>query len=1225
MIQWNCRSLRTNFTDLDILLKEFSPAVVCLQETFQSDNNIVKFRHYTQYFKNSTKQDGTPSGGVAVLARNSVPQSPIITNSTLQAAAVRITLHRPFTICTLYLPPNAPVSLYDLTDLLHQLPPPVVLMGDFNAHSPLWGNGSLDNKGKIVEDFAAVANLCILNNKSPTYIHPATGSKTSIDLTITDPSLVLDFSWSVYDDLLGSDHFPIILKSSGHRSEPTFQRWKLHKGDWGSFRDHCEKELTINNLSQLPNSITTFTKQLLDIADKTIPKTNPNSCRMRKPWFTDECRKVVANRKRALHAFSQNATMQNLNQFKIARAIARKTIRTAKRQSWQAYVSNLNSNTSSKKVWDMIRKISGKSCHQPIKHLQINNTLITGASDIANALANKFSENSSTQHYSTNFKQHKAAAEKRTINFSSDNLEDYNLPFSTTELTDAICCAVDSSPGPDNVHYQFLKHLPHTSLSLLLSMLNSIWVNGVFPAAWHEATVVAIPKPDKDHSDPVNYRPIALTSCLCKTIERMVNNRLTHYLETNNIISNIQSGFRKQRCTTDQLLKLESYIRDGMANGQHVVAVFFDLEKAYDTTWKYGILADLHSAGLRGRLPTFISNFLSNRTFKVRLGSTLSDLSCQETGVPQGCILSVTLFALKINSITRCITPGIDASLYVDDFMACARSKQMRSVERQLQLCINNLQQWADENGFKFSKTKTVCVHFCNKRKLHPDPSLCLYNAPIPVVTQTKFLGMIFDNKLSFVPHLQNLRTKCNKAMNILKVVSHRDWGGDSQTLLKLYRSLIRSKLDYGCIAYNSARISYLSMLEPIQNHALRLCLGAFRTSPVESLQVEANEPPLEFRRNKLSLQYLVKLKSNASNPNSHIAFEPQFSELYDQKQHLIQPFGLRMRKVVFESRLDLSVIAHRQLASMSPWTLKSPKISFVLHTENKTVANPTVMKMEFDCYLSEHLDSTHIYTDGSKTNAGVAAAAICDGRLFVCRLPSEASIFSAEAKALTFALEIIRDTNQKKFMVFTDSMSCLQAILNRKLENPFILEIVEKCHALVTMKKEITFCWIPSHVGIVGNEKADKAAKMALQLDVSGNVKLPYTDLKQSITKHFTKIWQEKWSQTPLNKLRSIKPLLGLTKLGNHVNRRDETVLYRARIGHTYLTHSFLLKRENAPECNACHCTQTVQHVLIDCPYYAPVRSKHFTVNSLQELFQNVQIKTIVNFLKEVNLYDKF
>ena len=105
----------------------------------------------------------------------------------------------------------------------------------------------------------------------------------------------------------------------------------------------------------------------------------------------------------------------------------------------------------------------------------------------------------------------------------------------------------------------------------------------------------------------------------------MVNGRLVFYLESNNLISDLQSGFRKQRWTTDQFVRLETWVREGLANREHVAAILFDLEKAYDTTWKYGILVDLFEAGLRGCLPTFISKFLENRHFRVRVGSTLSD------------------------------------------------------------------------------------------------------------------------------------------------------------------------------------------------------------------------------------------------------------------------------------------------------------------------------------------------------------------------------------------------------------------------------------------------------------------------------------------------------------------------------------------------------------------------------------------------------------------------
>ena len=177
------------------------------------------------------------------------------------------------------------------------------------------------------------------------------------------------------------------------------------------------------------------------------------------------------------------------------------------------------------------------------------------------------------------------------------------------------------------------------------------------------------------------------------------------------------------------------------------MSVFFDLEKAYDTTWKYGILRDLHEAGLRGRLPDFISKFLNERSFRVRVGSCFSDLYDQEMGVPQGAILSVTLFILKINSIIKCLPVGVRGSLYVDDFCICFRSKSLIAIERQIQRCLNGIQKWADENGFQFSKSKTVCMHFSQLRSGNVDPDLKLYGAAIPVVNEFKFLGLIFDEE----------------------------------------------------------------------------------------------------------------------------------------------------------------------------------------------------------------------------------------------------------------------------------------------------------------------------------------------------------------------------------------------------------------------------------------------------------------------------------------------
>ena len=189
----------------------------------------------------------------------------------------------------------------------------------------------------------------------------------------------------------------------------------------------------------------------------------------------------------------------------------------------------------------------------------------------------------------------------------------------------------------------------------------------------------------------------------------------------------------------------------------------------------------------------------------------------------------------------------------------------MHTIERQLQV-LNNLSKWSSENGFKYFKTKTKCMHFCQSRKLHLDPELTL-DVQIEVVPEFKFLGLLFDSKLSFIPHINYLNNKCQKALNLLRVSSSMDWGADRKVLLRSYRSLVRSKLDCGCIVHGSAPQSYLRKLDSIHNQGLRLALGDFRTSPVNSLYAEANEPSLNFRRKKLSVQYYLKVKIKSRQP----------------------------------------------------------------------------------------------------------------------------------------------------------------------------------------------------------------------------------------------------------------------------------------------------------------------------------------------------------------------
>ena len=226
--------------------------------------------------------------------------------------------------------------------------------------------------------------------------------------------------------------------------------------------------------------------------------------------------------------------------------------------------------------------------------------------------------------------------------------------------------------------------------------------------------------------------------------------------------------------------------------------------------------------------------------------------------------------------------------LYVDDFAIYYSSSHMPSIERKLQQSLNRLGRCCDENGFKLSPTKTMCVQFCHLLKLHLDPELYLNGTQIPTIGEAKFLGLLFDSKFSFSPHITSLKSICTMSLDLITVLSNTTWGADRKVLLRLYRALIRSKLDYGFIVYGSARPSYIKRLDTVHNQGLRVCLGAFRTSPVLSLYVEANEPRLGMRRTCLSLQYCVKLMSNEVNPACLAVFQSDIVATYEAKERAI-------------------------------------------------------------------------------------------------------------------------------------------------------------------------------------------------------------------------------------------------------------------------------------------------------------------------------------------------
>ena len=271
ILQWNCRGLNANIEELSLLIDEHKPVALCLQETFLKEESTFNLRYHSCYRK-AAHAGERACGGVAILVNNSIPHEPVPLQTSLQATAVKITLNKTITLCSVYLPPSMPLSSDGLQELVAQLPKPFLMVGDFNAHNTLWGCGDTDRKGRQLEEFISEQDLCICNDKSHTYLHPATGTYSALDLAICSPDLFLDFNWKVCDDLHGSDHFPIVISETGPSVQERPRRWKLHKADWNLFQIRCEQSITPDAFSDCDDPTELFTSLVYAAAKEAILK-----------------------------------------------------------------------------------------------------------------------------------------------------------------------------------------------------------------------------------------------------------------------------------------------------------------------------------------------------------------------------------------------------------------------------------------------------------------------------------------------------------------------------------------------------------------------------------------------------------------------------------------------------------------------------------------------------------------------------------------------------------------------------------------------------------------------------------------------------------------------------------------------------------------------------------------------------------------------------------------
>ena len=1171
ILQWNVRGFTCNKPFIERAINDLSPNILCLQETKANPNTKLTIPNFICAARCERNQG--KGGGCAILCKNDIPFTKITLPPNIEG--VGIIAHTKFskiTILSLYFPPSLNLEQIknNLIDLTPFMTSQYLICVDANAHHLSWGSPNSDSRGEVITEWLESNNSALLNDGHPTYLSNA-GTYTHIDLTISSPQFSAIKSWKVNEHPYHSDHMPISI-SSDILIDKIMKTPKFitEKADWIKY----QKLVNIPDPKQQPtDSCNQLEHAIINAAIQSIPQTKTNSSfKKSNSWWNDKCHASFKEKRLALTKYKKNRGDINMwIIYKQKRAIFRHIVKQAKKESWETFVSQMTHETPTSEVWNKVKSLNNVPTNRNII-LKEKQSIITSPKEVANLLGADFANRG------TNITPETLNPLYNTPSVSHSQAETYNQPFTLIELNRVLKNKKSSSPGPDKISYELITHLADDQKLQLLKHLNWYWKNGI-PNQWKTSIVIPILKPGKPSSQTPSYRPISLTNCLCKIFEKIVNSRLLDFLISNKILSQYQSGFLANRSTLDSLCLLENDIRENARRGKSTLAVFIDITQAFDSVYHNLILNKAKKLGIKGNMLCFIKNFLSDRTIRVRIHNILSEVFQIKKGVPQGSVISPTLFLIVINDIAANCPQNIKFSLYADDCAIWSYNIPDDQCHEIIQKAIDHIHDWSKINLLKISAEKTKVVYFSNKHK-NPPP-LTLDGTQLSYNKEVKFLGILFDKRMTWKPHITSIKERCAKDLRLLNIISYQGWGADFLTLKRIYNILILSKINYGSCLFNTAAQSNLTILYRIQYAAARTMLGALRCTKLEKLEITANLLPLKLHWQKYTLKYALRTLTISQHPIRQLLLQ-YYPMISDQFLRQTPPIISRMYDLLTKIKLKLEQIDHfPQEYRYKNFNLS---ISEELHMCSKENLSETAWVSAYRDLCQKYSNFSQIFTDGSLTDKNVGCAVWSENFKLQAKLPPHYSIFSAEMYSIYSAVSFIQNF-KGNFVIFTDSLSSVRALKNAsQTKHSLTLKTANLLSS--TTNKKIVIEWIPSHVGIEGNENADKLAKETCSISSHTTAKYPLSDLNHMVTKHYLNIQQLD------TKFASGDKILNSIQVDNppeflFLRRRDQICITRLMLRTCRLTHGHYFLKTSPPFCTPCNAPKDLGHIFIICPLY--------------------------------------
>ena len=794
---------------------------------------------------------------------------------------------------------NNNVLIRDFEKILDQKASHLLVMGDFNLKDINWEDSSCGrNENYVSEKFLEITqDLFLHQHISSTTRHREGNTPSRVDLIFTNEENMVNnvrYLPPLWSNTAESDHLLIefdflCYAEEKEDMEPGYNYKAANFSELKEMIDsHNWEELAKDK--KVEDFYKIFKNIYNTAVEKCIPKFKSIKRKVgNKPiWMSQTGLSKIRKKHKAWQRYMNTREGQDFQNYVNARNSCKSHLRKLIKEFETEISKNVKHNP--KQFWKYINsKSKTKTGINSLEDEQGN--LIHDNSKKAEILNNYFSS-VFTREDINNIPQVNETPEIQTFNLIATTRETIRKKIEKLKSS--------KSPGPDNCHPRVIKEMGESIITPLLLLFNLSIEKCQIPTEWKYANIAPIHK--KGHKTlSSNYRPISLTSIICKLLESCIRDQLLTHIRNNNLFTDDQYGFLPHRSCALQLITIMEHWTKLIDEGSTIDTVYLDFSKAFDSVPHQRLLMKLKKFNIGERTIAWISDFLKNRKQRVCVSGKFSNWTDVISGVPQGSVLGPILFLIYINDLPETINSFV--KIFADD------TKIYQNVDKQeerylLQADIEKANEWANKWQLPFNKSKCKIMHIGKQNPLH-SYTIGTNNEKVNVeiVEEEKDLGIVFDKDLSFKNHMNMVITKSNKMLGIIK----RGFQSlDSSNFIPLYKSLVRSHLEYGNTVWRPYKREDIIRLEKVQRRATKCVTGIEHLEYVDRLKI-LKLPTLEFRRDRGDMLQTYKILHNIDNTNKNIFFNlANNSRTRGHSLKLLKPnTRLEIRKNSFGVRIN--------------------------------------------------------------------------------------------------------------------------------------------------------------------------------------------------------------------------------------------------------------------------------------------------------------------------------